>query len=157
MLEDIIMMLAGRAAEKIVFNDINTGASNDLERATQTARKMVMQYGMSDKLGYVTFTAEDHEVFLGRDFSQGRNYSESVAAVIDEEIKRIIDECYNRCEKLLNDNRDKLDNVANALVEHEKLDAAEFEEVFENGSLNAEKSADNSVEENTEENKTENN
>ena len=157
MLEDIIMMLAGRAAEKIVFNDINTGASNDLERATQTARKMVMQYGMSDKLGYVTFTAEDHEVFLGRDFSQGRNYSESVAAVIDEEIKRIIDECYNRCEKLLNDNRDKLDNVANALVEHEKLDAAEFEEVFENGSLNAEKSADNSVEENTKENKTENN
>ena len=156
MLEDIVMMLAGRAAEKIVFNDINTGASNDLERATQTARKMVMQYGMSDKLGYVTFTAEDHEVFLGRDFSQGRNYSESVAAVIDEEIKRIIDECYSRCEKLLNDNRDKLDNVANALVEHEKLDAAEFEEVFENGSLNAEKARDNSVEENTEEKKTEN-
>ena len=155
MLEDIVMMLAGRAAEKIVFNDINTGASNDLERATQTARKMVMQYGMSDKLGYVTFTAEDHEVFLGRDFSQGRNYSESVAAVIDEEIKRIIDECYNRCEKLLNDNRDKLDNVANALVEHEKLDAAEFEEVFENGSLNAEKAADNSEVENTEEKKTE--
>ena len=139
MLEDIIMMLAGRAAEKIVFNDINTGASNDLERATQTARKMVMQYGMSEKLGYVTFTAEDHEVFLGRDFSQGRNYSESVAAVIDEEIKRIIDECYAKCEKLLNDNRDKLDNVAKALVEHEKLDANEFECVFENGSLEASK------------------
>ena len=135
MLEDIIMMLAGRAAERIVFDDINTGASNDLERATQTARKMVMQYGMSEKLGYVTFTAEDHEVFLGRDFSQGRNYSESVAAVIDEEIKRIIDECYAKCEKLLNDNRDKLDNVAKALVEHEKLDANEFEYVFENGSL----------------------
>ncbi len=139
MLEDIIMMLAGRAAEKIVFNDINTGASNDLERATQTARKMVMQYGMSEKLGYVTFTAEDHEVFLGRDFSQGRNYSESVAAVIDEEIKRIIDECYAKCEKLLNDNREKLDNVAKALVEHEKLDANEFEYVFENGSLEASK------------------
>ncbi len=136
MLEDIIMMLAGRAAEKIVFNDINTGASNDLERATQTARKMVMQYGMSDKLGYVTFTAEDHEVFLGRDFSQGRNYSENVAAIIDEEIKRIIDECYAKCEKLLNDNREKLDNVAKALVEHEKLDASEFERVFESGSLN---------------------
>ena len=135
MLEDIIMMLAGRAAEKIVFDDINTGASNDLERATQTARKMVMQYGMSEKLGYVTFNAEDHEVFLGRDFSQGRNYSESVAAVIDEEIKRIIDECYEKCEKLLTDNRDKLDNVAKALVEYEKLDAAEFEKVFETGSL----------------------
>ena len=133
MLEDIIMMLAGRAAEKIVFDDINTGASNDLERATATARKMVMQYGMSEKLGYVTFTAEDHEVFLGRDFSQGRNYSESVAAVIDEEIKHIIDECYAKCEKLLADNRDKLDNVANALVEYEKLDSKEFEEAFENG------------------------
>ena len=135
MLESIVMMLAGRAAEKIVFNDINTGASSDLDKATSTARKMVMQYGMSDKLGYVTFTSENHEVFLGRDFSQGRNYSESVASSIDEEIKRIIDECYANCEKLLNDNRDKLDNIANALIEHEKLDAKEFEEVFTNGAL----------------------
>ncbi len=135
MLEDIVMALAGRAAEKIVFNEINSGASSDLEHVTKIAKKMVMQYGMSDKLGYVTFTAEDHEVFLGRDFSQGRNYSENVAAIIDEEIKRIVDECYARCEKLLTDNRDKLDNVANALIEHEKLDAKEFEEVFENGSL----------------------
>ena len=137
MLESIIMMLAGRAAEKIVFNDINTGASSDLDKATSTARKMVMQYGMSDKLGYVTFTNEDHEVFLGRDFSQGRNYSENVAAVIDEEIKRIIDECYTKCEALLTDNRSKLDNIANALIEHEKLDAKEFEEVFSNGSISA--------------------
>ena len=138
MLESIIMMLAGRAAEKIVFNDINTGASSDLEKSTQTARKMVMQYGMSEKLGYVTFNAEDHEVFLGRDFSQGRNYSEKVAALIDDEIKRIVDECYAACEKLLTDNRDKLDNVANALVEYEKLDAKEFENVFETGSINPE-------------------
>ena len=138
MLESIIMMLAGRAAEKIVFNDINTGASSDLDKATSTARKMVMQYGMSDKLGYVTFTNEDHEVFLGRDFSQGRNYSENVAAVIDEEIKRIIDECYTKCETLLTENRDKLDNIANALIEHEKLDAKEFEEVFLNGKLTIE-------------------
>ncbi len=130
MLESIIMMLAGRAAEKVVFNDINTGASSDLERATQTARKMVMQYGMSEKLGYVTFNAEDHEVFLGRDFSQGRNYIEKVAALIDDEIKRIVDECYAECEKLLNNNRDKLDAVANALMEYEKLDAKEFEDVF---------------------------
>ena len=135
MLEDIVMALAGRAAEKIVFNEINSGASSDLEHVTNIAKKMVMQYGMSDKLGYVTFTAEDHEVFLGRDFSQGRNYSENVAAIIDEEIKRIVDECYARCEKLLTDNRDKLDNVANALIEHEKLDAKEFEEVFETGTF----------------------
>jgi len=99
---------------------------------------MVMQYGMSDKLGYVTFTNEDHEVFLGRDFSQGRNYSENVAAVIDEEIKRIIDECYTKCETLLTENRVKLDNIANALIEHEKLDAKEFEEVFSNGKLTIE-------------------
>ena len=138
MLETIIMMLGGRAAEKIVFDDINTGASSDLDRATKTARKMVMQYGMSERLGYVTFTDDDHEVFLGRDISQGRNYSEKVAAVIDDEIKMIIDECYERCVKLLTDNREKLDNIAEALVKHEKLDAKEFEEVFENGFLKEE-------------------
>ena len=137
MLEDIIMALAGRAAEKIVFNEINSGASGDLEHVTKTARKMVMQYGMSEKLGYITFTGEDHEVFLGRDFSQGRNYSENVASIIDEEIKRIVDDCYEKCEKLLIDNREKLDNVANALIEYEKLDAAEFEKVLENCKLNS--------------------
>ena len=135
MLESIIMALAGRAAEKIVFDDINTGASSDLDHATDTARKMVMQYGMSDKLGYVTFTNGDHEVFLGRDLSQGRNYSETVASIIDEEIKHIIDKCYEDCEKLLRDNRGKLDAIAEALIEHEKLDGKEFEEVFENGFL----------------------
>lgn len=130
MLEDIVMMMAGRAAEKIVFNEINTGASSDIERATEVARKMVMQYGMSDKLGSMTFTSGDHEVFLGRDFSQGTNYSQKTAADIDEEVKRIIDTCYERCEKLLNDNMDKLENVANALYEREKLDAEEFEAAF---------------------------
>lgn len=135
MLESIIMALAGRAAEKIVFDDINTGASSDLDHATDTARKMVMQYGMSDKLGYVTFTNGDHEVFLGRDLSQGRNYSETVASIIDEEIKHIIDKCYADCEKLLRGNRGKLDAIAEALIEHEKLDGKEFEEVFENGFL----------------------
>ena len=138
MLESIVMMLAGRAAENIVFNDINTGASSDLDKATSTARKMVMQYGMSDKLGYVTFTDGDHEVFLGRDLSQGRNYGEKVASLIDDEIKSIIDSCYEKCEKLLTENRDKLDNIANALIEHEKLDGAEFEDVFQNGFVKAE-------------------
>lgn len=146
MLEQIIMSLAGRAAEKIVFNEINSGASSDLDHVTKTARKMVMQYGMSEKLGYITFTGEDHEVFLGRDFSQGRNYSESVASVIDEEIKRIVDECYAKCEKLLTDNRDKLDNVANALIKYEKLDAQEFEEVFEKGELSSQAEMTNNTE-----------
>ena len=143
MLESIVMMLAGRAAENIVFGEVNTGASSDLDKATETARKMVMQYGMSDRLGYVTFTNGDHEVFLGRDLSQGRNYSEAVASVIDEEIKRIIDECYKKCEKLLADNREKLDAIANALVHREKLDGAEFEDVFKNGFIEEEKETEN--------------
>lgn len=143
MLESIVMMLAGRAAENIVFGEVNTGASSDLDKATETARKMVMQYGMSDRLGYVTFTNGDHEVFLGRDLSQGRNYSEAVASVIDEEIKRIIDECYKKCEKLLADNREKLDAIANALVHREKLDGAEFEDVFKNGFFEEEKETEN--------------
>lgn len=143
MLESIVMMLAGRAAENIVFGEVNTGASSDLDKATETARKMVMQYGMSDRLGYVTFTNGDHEVFLGRDLSQGRNYSEAVASVIDEEIKRIIDECYKKCEKLLADNREKLDAIANALVHREKLDGAEFEDVFKNGFIEEEKATEN--------------
>lgn len=137
MLEDIIMMMAGRLAEKIVFDDINTGASNDIERATDVARKMVMQYGMSDRLGSMTFTSGEHEVFLGRDFSQGTAYSQQTAAAIDEEVKRIIDECYVKCEKLLSDNIDKLEAVAKALYEREKLDADEFEAAF-NGTLGKE-------------------
>ncbi len=134
MLEDIVMMMAGRIAEKIIFNEINTGASSDIERATDVARKMVMQYGMSDKLGSMTFTSGDHEVFLGRDFSQGMNYSQKTAAEIDDEVKKIIDECYAQCEKLLRDNIDKLHAVAGALYEREKLDADEFEAAF-NGTL----------------------
>ncbi|MDO4562658.1 MAG: ATP-dependent zinc metalloprotease FtsH [Clostridia bacterium] len=130
MLEDIMLCLAGRISEKLIFNEINTGASSDLERATNIARKMVTQYGMSDTLGNITFTTPDHEVFLGRDFSQGRNYSERVAAMIDEEIKRIVDDCYKKCEELIKDNIDKLHSVANALLEKEKLDSFEFEEAF---------------------------
>ncbi len=130
MLDDIVVSLAGRAAEKLVFGEINSGASSDLTHATSTARKMVMQFGMSEKLGYVSFDDGNHNVFLGRDFSEGRNYSEAVAAQIDAEIKRIIDESYHRCEQLLNDHRAKLDNVAQALLDHEKLDGDEFERAF---------------------------
>lgn len=129
-LDDITVSLAGRAAEKIVFGEINTGASSDLANATKHAREMVMQYGMSEKLGYVSFDSGNHNVFLGRDFSEGRNYSEAVAAEIDAEIKRIIDESYARCEKLLRDNMPRLDSVAQALIEHEKLDGDEFEAAF---------------------------
>ncbi|MBQ8539999.1 MAG: ATP-dependent zinc metalloprotease FtsH [Clostridia bacterium] len=141
MLETIIMMMGGRLAEKIIFDEINTGASSDIDRATNLARKMVMQYGMSEKLGSMTFTSGDHEVFLGRDFSQGNNYSPETAAVIDAEIKGIIDYCYNKCEELLTENIDKLHLVANALIEHEKLDGDEFIKAFE-GNLAAKDTED---------------
>ncbi len=131
MIESIIVFMGGRLAEKIVFNEINTGASSDIDRATNLARKMVMQYGMSEKLGSMTFTSGDHEVFLGRDFSQGNNYSPETAAVIDSEVKGIIDYCYNKCEELLRENLDKLQLVAEALIENEKLDSEEFVLAFE--------------------------
>ncbi len=135
MLDDIVVCMAGRAAEKLVFGEINTGASSDLNHATDTARKMVMQYGMSEKLGYVSFNDGSHNVFLGRDFSEGPRYSEAVAAQIDSEIKRIVDECYDRCEQLLKDNMPRLESVARELIEHEKLDGDEFEQAFVRGGI----------------------
>lgn len=129
-LDSIVVCLAGRAAEKILFGEINTGASSDINQATKSARQMVMQYGMSEKLGYVSFDSGDHNVFLGRDFSEGRNYSETVAAQIDSEVKRIIDESYVRCEALLKENMDRLESVAQALLQNEKLDGEEFEAAF---------------------------
>ena len=128
--QEIIGLLGGRAAEKIVLNDISTGASNDIERATGLARKMVTEYGMSDRLGPMTFGSAHDEVFLGRDFTRSRNYSEGVASEIDTEIRSIIEAAYERAETLLKDNRDKLNRVAEALLEKEKLEADELEEVF---------------------------
>ena len=131
MLEYIIVTMGGRVAEKIIYDHINTGASSDIDHATKTARNMVMRYGMSEKLGFMNFEGSDHEVFLGRDFSQGNNYSPETAAVIDKEIKSIIDSCYVRCEELLRENLDKLHAVAKALIAYEKLDGEEFVKAFE--------------------------
>ncbi|MDK2798783.1 MAG: cell division protease FtsH [Clostridiales bacterium] len=130
MLEDIIELLGGRVAEKLVLDDISTGASNDIERATNIARKMVTKYGMSDKLGPMTFGSDQDEVFIGRDLAQSRNFSEHVAAQIDEEIKNIIDNGYRKCQQLLEENMDRLHAVAKALLEKEKLDGPEFEAIF---------------------------
>jgi cell division protease FtsH len=127
--QEIVGLLGGRVAEKLVLNDISTGATNDIERATGLARKMVTEYGMSDKLGPMTFGAHD-EVFLGRDFTRNRNYSEEVAAQIDSEIRSIIGEAYQKAEGLLKENLHKLNVVASALLEKEKLEADEFESVF---------------------------
>jgi len=130
MMDEIVHLLGGRVAESLVLNDISTGAQNDIERATNIARKMVTEYGMSERLGPMTFGTKSEEVFLGRDLGRTRNYSEEVAAEIDREIKRIIEEAYKRAESLLKENIDKLHGVAKALIEKEKLNGEEFEKVF---------------------------
>ncbi len=130
MLEEINSLLGGRVAEKLVLNDISTGASNDIERATKIAKDMVTRYGMSDKLGPMVFGTDNSEVFLGKDFAHTRDYSESVAALIDEEISSIIDNAYKICQKLLSENMDKLHLVAEVLLEKEKIDGDEFITLF---------------------------
>lgn len=127
--EQIVHLLGGRVAEKLVLNDISTGASNDLDRATSIARAMVTKYGMSETLGPITYSSED-EVFLGRDFSTKRNYSEEVASKIDKEVRDIIEQAYSTTERILSENMDKLHLVANKLLEVETLNAETFEELF---------------------------
>ncbi len=126
MLDDIVGLLGGRVAEKIIFNDISTGASNDIERASEIARKMVTKYGMSEKLGPIAFGKDNDEVFIGKDYNHVRNYSESVASTIDEEVESIVLAAYKRTEEILRAHLGKLHAVAAALVEREKIDAEEF-------------------------------
>lgn len=128
--EHIIHLLGGRVAEKLVLNDISTGAQNDLQRVSAVAKGMVTKYGMSEKLGSMAFGSGDEEVFLGRDIGSKRDYSEEVAAQIDREIRRIVDECYHRAEKLLSDNMDKLHVIAKALLKLETLDAIQYKKIF---------------------------
>jgi cell division protease FtsH len=128
--ENIVSLLGGRVAEKLILNDISTGASNDIERATKIARNMVTRYGMSDRIGALTLGSTQEEVFLGRDFAQSKEYSEETAAVIDEETKKIIDIAYRRAEEILSANIDKLHAVAGVLLEKEKIDGEEFDEIF---------------------------
>lgn len=128
--ENIVRLLGGRVAEKLALDDISTGASNDIERATKIARAMVTTYGMSDELGPVAYGTNEDEVFLGRDFNKMRNYSEVVAAKIDKEMRRIIDVAYNKTELLLSENMEKLERVANALLEKETISGKEFDQLF---------------------------
>ena len=130
MIDNIVTLLGGRVAEKLTMDDISTGASNDIERATNIAKNMVVKYGMSDKLGPMTFGSSNSEVFLGKDYGRAQDYSEHVAAQIDEEIKKIIDDAYSRCTKLLEENMDKLKLVAEELLEKETVDAQRFEDLF---------------------------
>ncbi len=130
MLEQIVSLLGGRVAEQLILNDISTGASNDIERATQIARSMVTKYGMSDKIGTIMLGSNQEEVFLGRDFSHGKEYSEETAGIIDEEVKAIIDNAYKTAEEILKTNIDKLHAVAGVLLEKEKIDGDEFDSIF---------------------------
>ena len=131
--ENIVSLLGGRVAEAIILNDISTGASNDIERASQIARNMVTKYGMSERVGAITFGGGQGEVFLGRDFAQTKDYSEETAGIIDEEVKRIVDIAYNRAKDILTEHVDKLHAVAGILLEKEKIEGDEFERIFRNG------------------------
>ena len=128
--ETIISLLGGRVAEALILNDISTGASNDIERASKIARDMVTKYGMSDRIGSIMFGSGQEEVFLGRDFAQSRNYSEETAGIIDEEVKKIIDKGYMTAKQILTANVDKLHIVAQILLEKEKIDGEEFNQIF---------------------------
>jgi len=127
---DLASLLGGRVAEEIIFNEVTTGASNDLERATKLARAMVTQYGMSEKLGPLTFGEKEELIFLGREISEQRNYSEEVARQIDREVRRLIDEAYHTATQVLIDNRDKLTELAERLVREETIDSASFNAMF---------------------------
>ena len=132
MVEEIVVLLGGRVAEKLVLNEISTGASNDIERATKIARNMITRYGFSEKLGPIVYGQDESEVFLGRDISHSRNYSETVAAEIDGEIREVIDTCYETTRQVLEDHMDQLHRVAEYLIAHEKIDGEKFKALMEN-------------------------
>ena len=131
MLLDIIVSLGGRVAEELVFDDITTGASQDIKQATRMAKDMVTKYGMSENIGLICYDNDDDEVFIGRDLAHTRGYGEGVATTIDLEVKRIIDECYEKAKQMIAEHRDVLDACANLLLEKEKISQQEFEELFE--------------------------
>ncbi|MHB8966148.1 MAG: ATP-dependent metallopeptidase FtsH/Yme1/Tma family protein, partial [Coriobacteriia bacterium] len=132
MLDELAMLLGGRVAEEIAIGDITTGASNDIERATKLARQMITRYGMSDKLGPMTLGEDQHEVFLGRDFSATPNYSQEIAFEIDKEVRHLIDDAFDKAHKILSERRSQLDQMADVLVERETVDKDELAALLEN-------------------------
>ena len=131
MIQDITVALGGRVAEELIFDDITTGAAQDIKSATRTARAMVTQYGMSDEVGLINYGGDDDEVFIGRDLAHTKSYGEGIATVIDQEVKRIVDECHEQARKIINENRDVLEKCAQLLLEKEKIGREEFEALFE--------------------------
>jgi cell division protease FtsH len=128
--DELAGLLGGRVAEELVFGDVTTGASNDLERVTAVARRMVTQYGMSDVLGPQTFGEKEELIFLGREIGEQRNYSEEVAEAIDREVRRLVEEAHIRAREILTTYRDKLTELARRLMEVETIDAGEFQAMF---------------------------
>ena len=133
LLDELVVLLGGRVAEKLVLDDVSSGASNDIERASAIARRMVTKYGMSDVLGPICFSSAHDEVFLGRDFATSRNLSDETASLIDREIKSMIDGAYERCRSLIQQHIDKLHQIAEYLLKHETMDGEEFEKLFSGG------------------------
>ncbi len=134
-LNNVTYALSGRVSEQLVFNEISTGAQDDLDKSTRLVRRMIMEYGMSEELGPVTYGEKEEQVFLGRDISRHRNFSETVAHSIDREVRRIVDRCYHQAEDILKNNRDKLDLIANTLLERETLRGEELTELLVTGFL----------------------
>ncbi len=130
MKQDIIVSLGGRAAEEMIFDDITTGASQDIKEATRTARSMVTRYGFSESIGMVNYDNDDDEVFIGRDLAHTRSYSEAVANTIDEEVKKIIDECYKEAKKILQEHRNVMERCVTLLMEKERITGEEFAALF---------------------------
>ena len=130
MLQEIMVDLGGRIAEELVFDDITTGASQDIRQATAVARNMVTKYGMSETLGLVNYDSDQDEVFIGRDLAHTKSHSEQVAGTIDAEIKRIVDECYGKAKNIILENRSILDACAELLLQKEKISREEFEGLF---------------------------
>ena len=149
MLDDIVVLLGGRVAEAVVLGDISTGASNDIERASDIARKMVTRYGMSENLGPIVYGGGDHEVFLGKDYSSVRNYSEAIAADIDAEVKNIISASYDRCHEIIKGNIDKLTTVAEYLIVNEKIDGEGFEKLMRGELFASDNTAENTDNDNS--------
>ena len=126
-----MVSLGGRIAEEIIFGDVTTGASQDIKHASKVARAMVTQYGMSEKVGMIDYGSDDDEVFIGRDFGHVRAYSDEVTASIDAEVKRIIDECYEKAKNIILEHRDVLESCTALLIEKEKIGQEEFEALFQ--------------------------
>lgn len=136
LLEQLRTLLGGRVAEEVVLKEISTGAQNDLQRASALVRQMITEYGMSDALGPITFgRPQNQQVFLGRDISHDRNYGEDVASAIDKEVRVIIEEAYAKCREMLVENNDKLELIAQALLEHETLEAYQLQNIMEYGTV----------------------